>query len=121
MLLQASAEDETTMLLEGIPDLAFGFHAQRAIEKMLKALLAARGEKYLRIHHLEKLAAMLGVSGEALPAVPVDLEGLTLYALDYRYGEPPPVELPAREKTIATVRIIREFVHRRVQELDQSS
>lgn len=58
LLLQRSAEDEATMLLEGIPAAAFGFHAQQAIEKLLKALIAARGGKYPRIHDLEKLDAM---------------------------------------------------------------
>ena len=106
------------MLLNGIPDLAFGFHAQQAIEKLLKALIAARGEKYPRTHDLEELATLLVLGGEPLPPFTVDPSGLTLYALDYRYGEPLPNEPPERADIIATVAVLRKFVHRRVQELD---
>lgn len=116
--MQASADDERTMLLEGIPEPAFGFHAQQAIEKLLKALLDSLGRKYPRIHQLEKIETALAEAGERLPAVPVKLDDLTLYALDYRYGEPLPPEPLNRDDVTATVRIIREFVHRRVQELD---
>ena len=118
LLLQRSAEDEATMLPEGIPAAAFGFHAQQAIEKLLKALIAARGGKYPRIHDLEKLDAMLRLAGEALPVVSVPLEDLTLYALNFRYEEPPPIDPPLHENVIATVRIVRESVHRRIVELD---
>ncbi len=103
------------------PPPRFGFHAPQAIEKLLKALIAARGEKYPRIHDLEKLAAMLTLAGEVLPLVPVPLDDLTLYALNFRYEEPPPIDPPLRESVAGSVRILREFVHRRVQELDSQS
>jgi HEPN domain-containing protein len=74
-------------------DLVFGFHAQQAIEKALKAVIAASGVEFplthnvavlLDIIHKEKLGEMPNVSEPGL---------LTVFAVEYRYedyDEPPP-------------------------------
>ena len=64
VLLAKSADDELTMMLDGIPESAFGFHAQQAAEKLIKALLNERGIKYPRTHELQILTAELGKIGE---------------------------------------------------------
>jgi HEPN domain-containing protein len=120
LLLRSSSLDEQTTLLDGISGPILGFHAQQAVEKLLKALLSQRGLKYPRTHDLEKLVLQLLQAGESLPATPLPLKELNSYAVQFRYENPLLVPSPDRDKATTTVRIIREFVHRRVQELDQS-
>jgi HEPN domain-containing protein len=60
------------------------FHAQQAVEKYLKGLLAFRGAPFHRTHNLEELQRQ----GEALPAWPLiglDLAELSSYAVEVRY------------------------------------
>ncbi len=60
------------------------FHAQQAVEKYLKGLLAFRGEPFHRTHNLEELQHQ----GEALPAWPLkglELAELSSYAVEVRY------------------------------------
>lgn len=60
------------------------FHAQQAVEKYLKGLLAFRGQPFHRTHNLEELQHL----GEALPAWPLsglDLAQLSAYAVEVRY------------------------------------
>jgi HEPN domain-containing protein len=106
------------MLLEGVPDPVFGFHAQQAVEKLLKALLSERNLKYARTHNLETLIAQLETAGEALPHTPLSLKQLNSYAVEFRYEDPIVVPPPLHKETIQTVQIVREFVQRRVQELN---
>jgi HEPN domain-containing protein len=60
------------------------FHAQQAVEKYLKGLLAFRGQPFPPTHDLEELQHL----GEALPAWPLaglDLTELSSYAVEVRY------------------------------------
>jgi HEPN domain-containing protein len=60
------------------------FHAQQAVEKYLKGLLAFRGQPFHSTHNLEELQHL----GEALPAWPLaglDLAELSSYAVEARY------------------------------------
>jgi len=60
------------------------FHAQQAVEKYLKGLLAFRGQPFPPTHNLEELQHL----GEALPAWPLaglDLAELSSYAVEVRY------------------------------------
>ena len=60
------------------------FHAQQAVEKYLKGLLAFRGQPFPPTHNLEQLQHL----GEALPAWPLaglDLAELSSYAVEVRY------------------------------------
>ena len=40
VLLLKAAEDETILVAAEVPDSIFGFHAQQAVEKLIKALLS---------------------------------------------------------------------------------
>ncbi len=121
LLLRKSAVDEQTLQVEKLHDLIFGFHAQQAVEKLLKALLARLGKQYPRSRDLERLRADLLSVGEKLPSVPAVLADLNDYAVEYRYDDPLPPIVLDRDKAIETVKILREFVHRRVRELDCQS
>ena len=48
-------------------DAIFGFHAQQAVEKALKACLSIAGLRYSRVHDLEALANLLSDDEVALP------------------------------------------------------
>ena len=63
-----------------------GFHAQQAVEKALKAVLAHVGVAHRRAHDIAELLDL--VSDSDLPAPPFAdrLDELNPYAVDYRYG-----------------------------------
>src|SRR5207249_2354709 len=63
----------------------FGFHAQQAVEKALKAWLAARGLLYPRIHDLDRLLDLLREEGAAVPPEFDALGILTDFGVAFRY------------------------------------
>ena len=65
-------------------DEIFGFHAQQAIEKSLKAWLAAQSRDFPLTHDLSRLLGLLEESGAAVaPFWP--LVEFTVYAVQARY------------------------------------
>jgi HEPN domain-containing protein len=62
----------------------FGFHAQQAIEKALKAWIASLGLEYPKSHDVSALITVLEDNGEDLTKFP-DLEDYTIFAVQYRY------------------------------------
>jgi HEPN domain-containing protein len=62
----------------------FGFHAQQAIEKALKAWISGRGLTYPKSHDVSALTKILETSGEDLREFP-NLEDYTIFAVQYRY------------------------------------
>lgn len=88
-----------------IADGAVGFHAQQAIEKAVKAVLAARGVAYEYTHDLVRLVAQL----EGTPEFPVALEdaqALTSFAVEIRYGGllgDEPLDRPATVELVRSV------------------
>jgi HEPN domain-containing protein len=117
--LRKSAIDESTLLHDVNHDLVVGFHAQQSIEKLFKALLTELGRTAPYTHDLERLEVELTDAGENLPKTPMLLRDLNEYAVEYRYEEPLLPIVMDRAKLIETVRILREFVHQRVAELNQ--
>jgi len=65
-------------------DEVFGFHAQQAVEKALKAWLDLREEEYPRTHDLSHLLAALEALGERCEAY-WSLVDLSVFAVQYRY------------------------------------
>lgn len=70
--LEKGRDDENLLevILEDvrIPDWLFGFHAQQAAEKYLKALLAVAQEKPARTHDLDFLIAQCRRAAFEVPA-----------------------------------------------------
>ena len=64
-----------------------GFHAQQAIEKGLKAVLAARGVEYPLTHNLALLLTELTHAGCGSPPDASRLPELTPYGVAFRYGD----------------------------------
>jgi HEPN domain-containing protein len=70
-----------------IGDGVIGFHAQQAIEKWLKAVIASRGGKYDRTHDLDRLIETLTASGVQMPLDTDRLIAFTEYAVPLRYED----------------------------------
>jgi HEPN domain-containing protein len=88
-----------------IDDEAIGFHAQQAIEKWLKAVMALEGLKESRIHDLGRLLEILGEAGVDLPPGADRLDDLSIYAVPLRYADLLDAEPLDRE---ATMRLLEE-------------
>ena len=63
----------------------FGFHAQQAVEKSLKAWLSLIGVDFPLIHDLEELFALLKDQGQAVPDIFQSLVDLTDFSVQFRY------------------------------------
>ena len=68
------------------PQEAIGFHAQQALENILKGWISAFGAEYGNTHELERLLSIVrnNLEGDGLP-VREELPWLTEYAVSYRY------------------------------------
>jgi HEPN domain-containing protein len=70
---------------ETFADEIFGFHAQQAVEKALKAWLSLIGVEYPRTHDLEELLELLEEHAEPILEAFYDLVDLTDFAVQFRY------------------------------------
>jgi len=92
-ILAAKAEEDATAVRElvdndHISDRIIGFHAQQAVEKWLKAVIAAREGTYLPRHDIDYLLDLLGeTSGDGILIERDMLTALTVYAVPLRYEE----------------------------------
>jgi HEPN domain-containing protein len=86
-----SMAEKDLRALEGMRDAAifadeiFGFHAQQAVEKTLKAWIAAQGQEYPLTHNLARLLAILEDEGAQVEDF-WDLTEYTAFAVEFRYG-----------------------------------
>jgi len=89
MLLKKAEQDRYVMnhLLDdpSAPDEVIGFHAQQAVEKMTKAVLAYRAIEYRRTHQLDELAVLLYDAGISYPPELSEATALTPFAVEFRY------------------------------------
>jgi HEPN domain-containing protein len=96
-LLGAAKEDElaarAVLGVAGIADSIVGFHAHQAVEKAIKAALAARGTEFPFTHDLARLRDFASASGIELPSTLKDVEDLNPFARDERYGSEVPLGL----------------------------
>ena len=75
----------TNMLdAQKFPEQIFGFHAQQAIEKALKAWISFLRQPYPKTHDLSVLVGALREAGVELSSFP-RLEDYTVFAVQYRY------------------------------------
>ena len=92
-----------------VPDDVIGFHAQQALEKLLKAALAHAGVAPPRIHDLGELLALLGDAGLSPPVSVSDARALVPWAVDFRYDDV--LEEPLdRRASCAAVEEVRAWV-----------
>ena len=92
------------------PDEEWGFQAQQALEKLLKAQLVLRDQPAPRTHELLDLALLLN---EALPETFLKLQ---VFAVEARYEEGP-LSLPApREAVLAELEVRLADLEMRISE-----
>jgi len=65
-------------------DEVFGFHAQQAVEKALKAWIAALGEEYPLTHNIARLLAIVEGQGGDVERF-WDFVEYTAFAVEFRY------------------------------------
>ena len=122
VLLTAAERDISA--LRGMADTAvfadeiFGFHAQQAAEKLLKAWLALLGETYPTTHDLARLLAML--SARDVEATRFnELVEYTPFAVQFRYA---PGDLSARpldrDTAIERVEALLKEVRRKFDDME---
>jgi HEPN domain-containing protein len=91
LLLRKAREDQSVLLKlahdQDIADSVLGFHAQQAVEKALKAVLASRGEDYPWTHDLQLLLRRLDAAAAHVPSAVDDARRLSPWAVEFRYGE----------------------------------
>jgi HEPN domain-containing protein len=90
-LRRKAAGDEEAMMallaIVSVPDEVIGFHAQQAVEKLLKSLLSHRRIAFRRTHDLTELLDLLAASGVAIPPQIAEVRRLGPYAAEFRYED----------------------------------
>jgi len=117
LLLLKKAEEDITLLAEviaseRISNEIFGFHAQQAAEKCLKAMLSELDVRFARTHNLRLLMDLLADAGHTLPSSLADLDLLTPYGTLFRYEDiPAQVDLD-RKEIFEMLSVLRSFVEK---------
>lgn len=93
LLLRKAVQDEFTIKKlipdPASPDEVIGFHAQQAVEKLLKAVLAFASVRYRRTHDLVELIDLLRENRLPLPEGLEDVRRLNPFAAAFRYDDLP--------------------------------
>jgi HEPN domain-containing protein len=95
VLLARSLDDQTLVRKVGpdteIADAIVGFHAQQAVEKSIKAVLAAHGVAFMKSHALSYLIGLVEEHDITAPEALAEADVLSPWAIEFRYeGEQPP-------------------------------
>ncbi|MCE5326659.1 MAG: HEPN domain-containing protein [Planctomycetaceae bacterium] len=115
LVLLAKARQDEVLLEEvlaspRVADEIVGFHAQQAIEKLLKAALSLREIRYRKTHDLRELLDLLRDIGCALPERIDRVDDLTPYGTLLRY-EAMSLDQPVdRQEMLDLVRQVRRWV-----------
>lgn len=91
LLRKAEQDAVAARKLAGEPDIAdeiVGFHAQQAVEELMKAVLTAHGIDYRRTHDLVELIDLLRDEGIGFPDDLEDVRELNPFAAVLRYADP---------------------------------
>lgn len=116
-LLLKAAEDEVLLNWAGTPDAVFGFHAQQAAEKLMKASLAHLGTQFELTHNLTRLAKSIAQVDQPLPYLGLPLRKLTRFGVVYRYEFQPLAANPDRATTRNAVKLLRTHIEARMTAL----
>jgi HEPN domain-containing protein len=97
-----------------IADAIVGFHAQQAVEKAIKAVLAAREIEYAKTHALGYLIGLVEANGIDAPASVLDAGELSPWAVDFRYETDDEPALD-RQATLALIEVIRDWASHAIE------
>jgi HEPN domain-containing protein len=91
ILARKATEDAVALReLEGNPEIAdsiLGFHAQQAIEKWIKAVLASKGVDFEYTHDLRHLIGLIETAGLPFPLDTPEVVMFTEFAVPLRYED----------------------------------
>jgi uncharacterized membrane protein (Fun14 family) len=95
VLLAKAADDEALVRKvssdSDISDAIVGFHAQQAVEKQIKAVLAVRGIPFVKSRALSYLIGLIEENQITAPSALEQADTLSPWAVEFRYeGEEPP-------------------------------
>jgi len=97
---------------------AFGFHAQQATEKALKAWIIALQLDCPRRHDLETLMDLLRFSGKDLPSQFQTLGDFTAFGVEFRYWTCDPLAKPIeRPAVVALIHDLFVFIKQQLNAL----
>ncbi len=97
-----------------IPDSIVGFHAQQAVEKSLKAVLAAREVDYAKTHALGYLIELVQSNGIDAPSTVLEAAELNPWAVEFRYEADFEPALD-RQTTLELIERIRHWAGEQIQ------
>jgi HEPN domain-containing protein len=120
-LLLRKAREDRAVLAFAVSDAVFGFHAQQAYEKLLKALIAARNVRFDRTHDLEALLIQLTAIGEGPLPLADDFPELQSFAVFLRYDDPEPENVLDRELVRSGLDVLIDFVAARMGGLERTA
>jgi HEPN domain-containing protein len=112
---KADGDDKALRFLAPNPEIddeTVGFHAQQAVEKRLKAVLAAHDVPFKPKHPLVPLLELLAASGIEAPPGADWLDELTIYAVPMRYEQFLDAEPLDREAVVALVAEVGDWAER---------
>jgi HEPN domain-containing protein len=122
-VLVARAIDDETLVRKvssdtEVADAIIGFHAQQAAEKLIKAVLAARGVAFMKSHALSYLVGLVEEHHIDAPPALSEADVLSPWAVEFRYeGEEPPVfDRPA---ALALVERLRTWAESQIEATEQ--
>jgi len=102
-----------------VADAIIGFHAQQAVEKMLKAVLTEKKIAFPWRHDLESLLDLLRENDVQFPAAWEQIADLTPFGAEYRYGRLPAeineCEPFDRQWALSIIRQMRPWTEKHVQ------
>ena len=111
-LLKKGQEDEMllvkTLLDTEISDEVWGFHAQQAVEKYLKSVLAKHSVIFPKTHDLLLLTRLFEKNAISLPCPSSEFDWLIPYATTFRYDDVEDAELD-RKQALQLVQIIQAW------------
>lgn len=119
LLLLRKAGEDADAVRKLVPDLdiadsVVGFHAQQAVEKALKAVLAFTGDDFPWTHDLRHLIDRLEARETPLPASLREVNVLAPWAVEFRYGETID-DLLEREQALVLVSEVIEWAQARIE------
>ena len=98
---------------------AVGFHAQQAVEKYLKALLACRQIEFPKTHDLDKLLDILACVDETLAESLRDITVLSVYGVETRYpADLPDLTLSEATEAVRLATNVKDVIERAVKASD---
>jgi hypothetical protein len=123
LLMEKAAGDEKILvrLIDevDIPDDGLGFHAQQAVEKRVKAVLAHNGVSYERTHNIAYLLKLLDDAGISKPDGADDLPNLSPWAAELRYGRLPEA-VPDRQQMRTLVEQTKTWAMAQLEQEDDT-